>query len=461
MTTCRRVLLAAVLFGAAGMAGAQSQPKELLWAVSEFAGGGDWASRLPQLLIRHWGTFGDHRVTASETEAQRKTFLDQSLVSIDKEVSRLRLELDRKRLVGALPSSEPAATTKALADQEAKRVKTLAGLPEGQPPLSLKLKPVWSTGRESLPWPQMPRQELLEKSKALYVVTGSVRTVGTYLSVIIELYSALENKVLSSWEGQFAPEEAPGEMVKASDRFRTDLLGRPWSGLNLTSPVAGTQVFLGNQWHNLPWSTDDLSPGPLALKVRYPGGVEEVKALDLSPGSHLVLTLDTPEVSPDPIVLETVPPGVFLYLDSRYLGPSPQTVDRPLATTRIRAQSPGWATTAWEIGPDTVSPSQKTMEVPKPPASVPTAKDRFYLSLAAFSFSLTTAAFTGAWQEEQVKLTNAYATAGAILGYEAARDRYLLVTAGYAGSVALTMGVFVWMMFELGDYLGAAQASLP
>jgi len=301
----------------------------------------------------------------------------------------------------------------------------------------------------------------VDKSKALYVVTGSVRSVGGYLSVSIDLYSAVEKRVLSTWEGRFAPEEAPGEMARASDQFRTVLLGRPWAGLSVTSAVGGTQVWVGDQWHNLPWSNDDLVPGPLALKVRQPGRPEEVKTLELSPGAHLVLALADPAPSLDPIVLETDPPGAALYLDSRYLGPSPQTVDRPLTTTRVRAQSPGWATTAWEIGPQTVSPSHKTLEVPRPSPSVSDTKDRFYLSLAAFSFSLTTAAFTGAWQDEQVKLTNAYAASGAITGYTLARDRYVLVTAGYAASVVLTSGVFVWMMFELGDYLGAAQASLP
>jgi len=36
-----------------------------------------------------------------------------------------------------------------------------------------------------------------------------------------------------------------------------------------------------------------------------------------------------------------------------------------------------------------------------------------------------------------------------------------LVHGAYVGSVVLTTGLFVWMMFQLGDYLGAAQANLP
>lgn len=460
--TTSRIWFLAVLLLAAGMAEAQTQPKDLPWAVAELAGGGDWAVRLPQLLVRGWTSLPAHRVTDAEKTALRQRFLDETLASLDKQTSRLLLDLDRKRLAGALPSSEPEATMKALAALAVQRNQALAGETAGAaPPETLAFRPVWSPGRDNLPWAAAARPVLLSRSKALYLIDGSVRMVGTYLSVKLELYSDVEKRVLASWEGQFAPDEAPEKAAEAADRFRSSLLGRPWSGLVLSSATAGSQVHLHNRWHHLPWSSDELTPGPLNLRVRSPGRPEETVSVVLEPEVRHTVALESNFPSADPIVLETEPPGVPLYLDSRYLGLSPQTVDRPFSLTRVRAQPVGGSETAWEIGPTTISPSRMVLRPPQALRSVPEAKDGFYFSLAAFSFSLTASAFAGAWVDEQVKLTNAYATAGAVAGYTAALNRYRLASTGYAASVVLTSAVFVWMMFELGDYLDAAQASLP
>jgi len=467
MKTSRSWFLAVVFVFSAGATGAQSMPKDLAWTVAELSGGGEWAVRFPQLLVRGWESLPEHRLSEEEQAALRQQFLDATVVGLDQKSSKAVLDLDKRRLMGPLPSTEPAATEKLLTDLKASRDAALAGrVEEAKAPEKLPFRPVWNSSRENQPWGNEGRNELLVRTSVDYLVTGSIRSVGSYLWVRVELYSRWEKKVLAEWSGQFAPEEAPEKAAEAADRFRSSLLGRPWSGLSVVSGVSGAKVQVLDQWHNLPWSTDELEPATLELRILNPGRAEETRTVVLEPESRTSLVLDSVAPSLDPIVLETEPPGVALYLDSRYLGPSPQTVDRPLATSRVRAQAEGWTTAAWEIGPQTLSPSRVVLSPPGPVPSVAEAKDRFYFSLAGFSISLTSTAFLGAWWAEQAKLQAAYipsitTSSVAYENYKKAYDRYWYTGLGYAIGIGLTSGVFVWMMIELRDYLGIAQASLP
>ena len=240
--------------------------------MAEFDGEGDWASRLPLLLVRSWGTLPDHQLTDEEKATLRKRFLDSTLRSLDQQSSQLSLALDKKRLLGALPATEPAATAKALEALAAKVADARAGKVTGvDPPKSLAFKAVWATGRDLLPWAAADGPTLADLAQAFYTVTGSFRSVGGYLSVQVRLFSNLENRYLSHWEGRFAPDEAGDKMAEAADELRKSLLGRPWAGLSVTSTSTGAQVKVGEAWHLLPWSSDDLEPGSLELVFQQPG----------------------------------------------------------------------------------------------------------------------------------------------------------------------------------------------
>ena len=434
-------------------------PQNLTWAVAEF--GGTWGDRLALLLCRDWDRLPDHRVSDAERAALSKIAVDTAVAGLRKQASQAKLDLDKKKILGTLPAGEPDATNTTLAGIDTKIQQTLAGTGMTPIPDTLAFKAVWATGQDGLPWPVSDGPSLAAKAKTLYAVTGSITEVDGYLDVAAVLYSAVEDRVLTTWHGRFAPEEAPQQMGRASDSFREFLMGRPWSGLKVTANVGGTRIRVGGRWHDLPWSSDDLDPGPVELTVEPPGLPRETRHLTLNAGERLTLPL-TFAGRPDTIVLETEPAGASLYVDSQYVGPSPQTIDRPLAVTRVRAQAPGYATQAWEIGPQTPSPSKIVLHAPTHPVSVPDAKDQFYWSLAAFSFSLTSTVFLGAWQQEQANLTSLYASDGTnTANYLKAYQRYQAVTYAYAGGVTLTSAIFVWMMFELGAYIAADESTLP
>jgi len=417
---------------------------------------------LPLLLIHSWGPVTDHALTGPEKAQLRQRSVDAALTLLEQQAAGLTLALDKKRLQGPLPSTEPDGTQKALDALASQEDDLRAGRASNlDAPTTLPFRRVWAKDKDSLPWPRTDGPTLAAQTAAWFAVTGSFRLVAGYLSVHVELYSALEGRVLSVWDGRFAPDEASDRMTEAADSFREILLGRPWAGLSVEGGTSDTRVKVAGVWHPLPWSSDDLQPGSLEVVISQPGLPDSQQSITLPTNGRVSLPWGPATTSPDKIVLETEPPGVSLYLDSQYLGPSPQTVPRPRTTARVRAQAPGWQTAAWEIGPKTASPSRYVLQAPRALPSVQDTKDRFYFSLAAFSASLTATSFLGAWSTEQLELADAYYTAGSASGLNTAYTRYQWVTGAYAAGVVLTSGIFVWMMFELGDYLAAAQASLP
>ena len=116
------------------------------------------------------------------------------------------------------------------------------------------------------------------------------------------------------------------------------------------------------------------------------------------------------------------------------MGPSPQTVDRPLAVTRIRAQAPGFATRSWEHRAADALTSSMVLLPPGPEVSAARLEGPVLLvagrlqrqALIGHGIPL------GAWAQEQAELTSQYATSvtnsAQLANYHKALDRYWGVT---------------------------------
>lgn len=422
MTTSRVLGLLGLGFALAGSLGAQTpaatatpattaaQPATTAtavqagWAVGRLAGTSSWADRLPLMVARAWGTPATHTLSDEEKSALKQTALDQALATALKAASAAKLALARKQLAGTATEADRTSTQKTVADAEAKAADAQAGRTTGvDAPATMTL--AFRASGDGFPWPVGQGKPAWTKANAVWYLGGRIDEVGPALSVKFQLENAWLGAVVATWEATFDPSEADRQMAAAAAALLPTL-----TGASPNQPVAPAEV-----------------PAPAT----------------------------------DTLVLETDPPGVPLYLDSRYLGPSPQMVPRPGATTRVRGEPADGASQSWEIGPSSPSTVTHTMLPKTEVPDVPAFKDRFYWILAGFSASLTSTAFASAWSAEQVKLTNAYADAGDTAGYHTAHDRYLAVTALYGTGVVLTSALFVWMMVELGDYLTAAQASLP
>ena len=477
MTTCRAVgLLGVLLFLAPGMAHPQSgggMPTEWPWAYGILnevkpPGGGPseaspWASSLPQLLVRDWAFLSGHVVTDAEQAQWKKISTERQSLELQKQRDQKAWELSRLQVMPEPPAAELKTARDALARLEKEVERAMSASSSSAPlPERLVLKQKSPAGSEGLPSQASTADALAASTGAWYLVTGTLKVISGYLTVQYTLTSTLEERVLDTWSGTFAPEEAPEKMHEASQRFLDDLLGGPWAGLDLASDLPGTEVNLGAEgWKPVPWRGEFLVPGIRELDVHRPGFPSEKIRVDLVAGETAHIVLPVPPTSPDLITVVTTPPGAEVRLDSRWIGLTPITVPRPLDTSRLKMGLDGFAPEVVEVGPGTPSIVEKVLTLPQPDVDLVASRDRFYQASAVFSFSLTATLFARALADQQLRQATASASGDDANKYTSAVSAFQALWYGSQGGLALTTGVFVWMMMTLSDYLSDAQTTLP
>ena len=428
-------------------------------AVGQLRGKGLAALQIPRVLFGLLQSIDTHTLKEDERQALNDKSWMANLTALRQQISQQRLDLDRKLLSGTLTAQQISALKVSL--QQAQLNLETAKKP-GLDSIDLErpLVWVWPKGKGGQPWSWSSRDSFALDSNAQYLISGEVHDVGDYLDVTLWLYSVISNQVLADWHGQMAHDEVQAQIISAADRFREYLWGRPWSSLTALGPSVA-HFTIDGVVHALPWQDDELSPGTHHVKFDVPGLSSADQTIELKAGEHRVLSAPSIPSTAPKILVDSDPQGAFVYADSQFLGPAPQEILRPKGTVRVRVQSVGWETSSVDLNPSTPDKIVVHLEKPYKRPSVASRKDSFYWSLAVFSASLTSTAFLGAWSAEQVQLTNAYVLNGSVGGAEVAYARYQEVTALYATGVVLTSAVFVWMMFELADYLDTAQTTLP
>jgi len=179
----------------------------------------------------------------------------------------------------------------------------------------------------------------------------------------------------------------------------------------------------------------------------------------LEDGKVTTLNLEAPADQVQTLDIETQPEGAGLWLDSRWLGVSPLTISRPLSLSRLKVKLDGFETSCWNSAP-LPARIDWTLGLPTtPPDSGAAATGSIWRSRRSRFADGTI--LTKDFSDQQVRLVTAYSAGTSVDNYNAAVDRFWLLWYGSQAGLALTTGVFVWMMFTLGDYLTAAQTPLP
>jgi len=442
-------------------------PTQWTWAYAEFqvdpTGPADspWRITLPQLLVKGWEQPEKHVLTEPEKTAWRGKNLARQRLEIQKQLDQKALDRSRLLLGPKVKPAEVTAAEKAIADLAAQFEALDKATPQSLPE-SLVLSRKDAPGHEGFPSTKTSPQALELESGAYYLLTGKVKIVAGYLSVSVFLTSTLERKVLASWSSTFAPDEAPEQMVLARRTLQEVFLGRPWATLELTSTTEGTSVEVGNYGtETLPWRGETLSPGPLTLKIHRPGLATEVMPVDLLPAQVTRLHLQVPEGEVQTLLLTSEPSEASGTIDSRLLGLTPLRIPRPLSTARITVKLEGFAPTVLELGPKSAPEIDVVLQAQTPSPDVTGARDLYYQLALATTFSMAGAMFLREGADQAYKLALAYANGKSLDNFEAAKLQYEFTWYVSQATLALTTGVFVWMMLSLGDYLNAAQTPIP
>ncbi len=444
-------------------------PTAWTWAYAEFevdtSGPADtpWRTALPQLLVKEW----DHLPSHAISDAERQAWLAVDQETRRRELARQRdqkaLDLSRLVLQPVLPTGEPAASEKALAALDAQ----LAGLdaaPPGGLADSLPFQLIAPSSRPGLPSAASAPAALERESHAFFLVTGTLKLVAGYLNVTVSLTSTLEHRVLAHWNAVFAPDEAPEQMLLARRALQEALLGRPWAAVDFRDELEGTVVSLeGEGRKTLPWIGEFLVPGDHKMTVFRPGLPPEERVVTLTAGQTNTLSLasDTTAAARQMLRLTSEPPGATVTADSRALGITPLELPRPLAVTRVKLRLDGYAPQVIEVQPTTVENLNVVLLPPQLPPDTVAARDRFYVTVTALTASLAATVFLKDAADQAYRLATAYSSGTQAGNFTAAVGQYQLFWYTSQAGLALTTGVFVWMMFSLGDFLAAAQTPLP
>lgn len=442
------------------------------WAVEEWKPENLPADRtplirsLPELFAKDWNSAPDHRLSDGEKKAIRLKLKETALAQLDKEESRLLLERDRVLLVSNSVESDLVTVDKGLAEVRKKKLTATAMEMEKIPlPDKLPLKRgTSSSGLTVLERTGAGAQAFGETAGMDYLFTGKVRETGGYLHVELELWSVVEKRSLGSWQEIFAPEEAADRLAIARRSFQEILLGRPWASLEIEADPPQTRLVINEkQTQMVPFRNPFGEPAPVHIKAVASGYQEKNETLDLQPSQVLHLHWSLEKGDQKYIAVDSDPSGAGLWVDSQYLGKTPLKIPSPLYTVRLKLSLKDYLPLYRDIPPDNPPQMLLTLEKEKKGMTIQEAKDRFYLSLACFSVSLTTTIFLKTFSEQYGTLTSYYAA-----NYSSDSWNNLILSSYtqqglqgcYYGGIALTSGVFVWMMFELGNYLSTAEDPL-
>ncbi len=292
---------------------------------------------------------------------------------------------------------------------------------------------------------------------------GTLNSKGKIWHLELGLWSRLENRNLMVWKDSFLPDEIHDRLEKAHNAFQTIFLGRAWASLTLhTKPENALYRVNGKSYGN-PLVLQDISPGPVTIQVEAPGYLTEKKTITLPANQQTSLTWSLKPSKEAPVNIETTPEGADVWIDSQWVGKTPLKVPPPTEKEHLQIQLEHYESITVALSPGQKDLSFLLMpEHPKP--DLQKAKDQFYLSLAVFSFSLTSTILARAFSDQWTNLTNQYASAYALNPIPSIYDNYSQAYQwaqnfryGAYGGLVLTSGVFVWMMMELSAYIHVAE----
>jgi hypothetical protein len=429
------------------------------------------AAQMAREWIGDWVGVDERPLSGQELHFLQDEALKKARLSLDTTLTQYRLQVAQAHLTGTLPPASSTLDSWKSEDQTWYYFhdhRDQIPLPD---PIPLKLVAPSDGSLVSVSDVTDPAALAVQLNVDL-LFWGKLSTQGRVWSLKLGLWSRLENRNLKEWRDRFSPDEIKQRMEKAHEAFEEVFLGRPWAGIRLsgepssiifrterTDPDEVSKMVLSGT----PLVLDDLLPGPLTVHAEAPGFASQTQTYNLQPGvtAHETIKLVSDERK-GPLI-DSLPPGANVWIDSQWIGVTPVRVMAPVTRESLRVELAGHEPLVTDLEPGARDRTfLLTPPVPKP--NVQAAKDRFYFSLAVFSFSLTTTIFAHALSDQWTALTNQYAAA--YLGnptpqiYQNYTDAYHwqqgFQYTSYAG-LALTTGVFVWMMMELSTYLQDAE----
>lgn len=419
---------------------------------------------LPLMIASALNGVDTHDFSAGESAAIQRNALAGSLLTAEQALSASLHDRDVLLFSDQRDTATLAAADQKVAAAQA-RVLFLTSLDPGQiavpAELPLTVKDGSSTAK-LFDAPTVPLAQLCAAQGLDLLVGGSLREIQGYLLIDAWAYDAGQAQVVFTYREAAPRDEIYSYMPALTRQLIGVLLGRAWSVLAFLADPPGSTLYVdGALASEGSAETLYLEPGAHEVRVTAPGYQESTQTISLSPMETTTLSVSLGRQTGGTVVVQSIPPGADLYVGSQWMGKTPLELDLPPIRQRGVLSMDGYFDLPFGLSPQ----SPPAMSFPLQSSLVPReklqsqARDDFYAAFAWFIVSLPIPVFSYAFTLDQATLERQFIAQGP-KGYAQAvqaQSTGLMLYAGYLGGLALSSGLFTWMIVRIVHYVQTAN----
>ncbi|RPJ07344.1 MAG: PEGA domain-containing protein, partial [Spirochaetaceae bacterium] len=268
-----------------------------------------------------------HVYNDEEKEAYRKWILAAELQKVFTELEALSKKKDEDFFL----SKKQFERDRITADYEKKRAELLArvnfyrtfeagkiALPDE------KNAEIQTDSGKLLASPSWSALEYSVKKDLDILVTGSIEEIQGYLYLELVVYHRILEKNIFYFRDAGTREDITGYLLTTVPKITTLLLGREWAGIliDVDPPfsyikIDGKLVGMGTAERTF------YIPGEVEIEIEAPGYLSFSKTVTLAPQASERLEITLERSYSDVFLVESIPPGAQVYLDSLWMGTAP------------------------------------------------------------------------------------------------------------------------------------------
>ena len=242
---------------------------------------------------------------------------------------------------------------------------------------------------------------------------------------------------------------------------KTEILGREWAEITVRGPD-NSMIYVDGEFAGIGKLNRLLvDPGEVGVEIRKSGCESLTERITAEAFVHSVYEFELEELEIYSVVVQTLPYGADVYLDSVWSGVSPVRLKLQNETSAVAVKKEDYEEISFFVDNDTENIINLTL---KPLSSgreqwVPDARKRFYSSFGSFLLSIPlTSLFShfmdqtaNAYQRENVAVNRN--TAEMIRLYNLNRASYAM----YLASTGLNVFLFLDTMINAVEYVGGVD----
>ena len=360
---------------------------------------------IPMLLMQELRSLGIHTYTQEESEVYRRQIKEVRIRSYRKELVDIQQKEDELFFKQDTQSYTQANALKEVREYKVRKAAILDAIEwlekidiasivlAPEKPLAFK-EGSFKEGQEKtslLDPPRFSYKSFSEKEEIDILVWGTVEEVQGYLYIKIHAYNAILDREVYVFENAGSAEDLHDSLPVAADGLAEPILGRKWARLTVIPTPTGSAVVIDHRLRGTGRVLGKyLRPGAVHVEVRFPGYLTEAKVYDLAPFEEQTVEIALVEQESRKVALNTHPEGADVYLDSRWQGKTPLTVDLLYPNHRLLIKKEGYRDLSYEIDrtvPDFLSFSLKKRILDET-KWLAKKRDSFYTALGIWALSL-------------------------------------------------------------------------